>query len=130
MSNQVKKAEPDAKEGLVNSAGKAELFDMGGHRDFVADFRGEALEVLLEKKIFHLFMEYYALKRSVCLKEFMDRIERTVLVSSLSMCQGNQKKASRFLGLKYTTLSEKIRKHRIPVGRKSRRVLSLLDRAD
>lgn len=130
MSDQVKKAEPEAKEGPVQSSRKAELFGVGSGRDFVADFRGEALEVLLEKKIFHLFMEYYALKRSVRLKEFMDRIERTVLVSSLSMCQGNQKRASRFLGLKYTTLSEKIRKHGISAGRKSRRVLSLLDRAD
>ena len=58
-------------------------------------------------------MEYYCLKGDMHLKEFFDKIEHSILTASLSMFRGNQKNTARFLGLKYTTLNEKIKKHHL-----------------
>ena len=83
------------------------------NRSLLAGFQSEALDVLLDKKIFHLFMEYYSLKGDIRFKEFFDKIEHSILTASLSMFGGNQKNTARFLGLKYTTLNEKIKKHHL-----------------
>jgi len=82
-------------------------------KSLVAGFQSEALDVLLGKKIFHLFMEYYTLKGDMHFKEFFDQIEHSILTASLSMFGGNQKSTARFLRLKYTTLNEKIKKHHL-----------------
>ena len=89
------------------------------NKDFIAGFRNEALDVLLDKKIFQLFMEYCALKGDVRLKEFFDKIELSILKASLSMFWGNQRNTAKFLGLKYSTLNEKIKKHRFSLRPKA-----------
>ena len=83
------------------------------NKNLAAGFQSEALDVLLGKKIFQLFMEYYSLKGDIRFKEFVDKIEHSVLLATLSMFGGNQKDTARFLGLKYTTLNEKIKKHHL-----------------
>jgi DNA-binding protein Fis len=130
MSEHSKKRGLNGKEILFRDAQKNVPFQVKNDDQFVADFRSEALEVLFDKKIMHLFMEYYALKRTMQLKEFLDKIERTILLASLSMCQGNQKKTAKFLGLKYTTLSEKIKKHQISFNKAPFLGLSLLEAVD
>ncbi len=47
------------------------------------------------------------------LKDFIQKIERGIIVQTLSLVQSNQKAAARLLGLKHTTLNEKIRRYGI-----------------
>jgi DNA-binding NtrC family response regulator len=49
--------------------------------------------------------------RNLPLKEFMDAIEKQVLLSGLRLTGGHQKNAAVILGLKPTALFEKMRKH-------------------
>jgi len=58
------------------------------------------------------FLERYA-RGGLNLKEFLDRVERHLLLTSLSRFDGNQKKTSEFLALKPTTLNAKCKKFRI-----------------
>jgi DNA-binding protein Fis len=47
------------------------------------------------------------------LKRFIDNIERSIIVKVLMRARGNQKVAAKVLGIKYTTLNEKIKKYGI-----------------
>ena len=58
------------------------------------------------------FMEHYA-KGGLNLKDFLNRVERHLLLRSLARFDGSQKKASEFLALKPTTLNAKCKKFRI-----------------
>jgi DNA-binding NtrC family response regulator len=49
--------------------------------------------------------------RNLPLKEFMDAIEKQILLSGLRLTGGHQKNAAVILGLKPTALFEKMRKH-------------------
>ena len=51
--------------------------------------------------------------RSIPLKEFMDDLEKNILLSCLRLTHGNQRNAAAVLGLKPTALFEKMRKHGI-----------------
>ncbi len=59
-----------------------------------------------------LFEEFYA-NRMASLKEFMSNIERSLILDTLEKTKGDQKKAAEILGLKYTTLHEKIKRYHI-----------------
>ncbi len=45
------------------------------------------------------------------LKEFMDDFEKRILRACLTLTQGHQRNAAAILGIKYTALFEKMRKH-------------------
>jgi DNA-binding NtrC family response regulator len=49
--------------------------------------------------------------KGIPLKEFMDSFEKQILLASLRLTQGHQRNAAAILGLKYTALFEKMRKH-------------------
>jgi DNA-binding NtrC family response regulator len=49
--------------------------------------------------------------KGIPLKEFMDSFEKQILLSCLRLTQGHQRNAAAILGLKYTALFEKMRKH-------------------
>ncbi len=49
------------------------------------------------------------------LKELMDKLEQMIIISALEKFEGNQKKTADFLGLRPTTLNEKMKKHTIYV---------------
>lgn len=51
--------------------------------------------------------------RNVQLKEFMDDLEKNILLSCLRLTHGSQRKAASLLSLKPTALFEKMRKHGI-----------------
>lgn len=57
--------------------------------------------------------DYWILIQKFALKELMDKLERTIIISALSRFEGNQRKTAEFLRLKPTTLYEKIKKHNI-----------------
>jgi DNA-binding NtrC family response regulator len=68
--------------------------------------------------------------RRTPLKEFMDELEKRVLRSCLALTQGHQRNAAAILGVKYTALFEKMRKHCIN-GRQmklARRLQAVADR--
>jgi len=47
------------------------------------------------------------------LNDLLQDIERGIIVRALARSRGNQKEAARLLGLKYTTLNEKVKRHGI-----------------
>lgn len=59
------------------------------------------------------FVEILCQQSPLNLKEFLDRLEKEILLNMLAKVGGNQKMAARALGLKYTTLNEKIKKYNI-----------------
>ncbi len=56
--------------------------------------------------------EFYA-NRPASLKEFLANVERSLIIETLEKTKGDQKKAAEILGLKYTTLHEKIKRYHI-----------------
>ncbi len=82
-------------------------------RSYPAARRELLAEYSLEKKLFWLFIEYFIVRRGVSLKELLARVERNIIINTLSKVNGNQKRASVLLGLKHTTLNEKIKKYNI-----------------
>jgi len=69
--------------------------------------------------LIQLFIDQHLNAREpLCLSEMMKEIERTILVKSLAQFNGNQKDVARFLGIKYTTLHEKVKKYNIRFQKK------------
>lgn len=69
--------------------------------EMFADFWGPVVE------------DYWFFLQKFPLKELMDKLERMIIMSALGKFEGNQREASKFLGLKPTTLNEKMKKHNI-----------------
>jgi DNA-binding NtrC family response regulator len=69
----------------------------------------------LKRKLFWLFMEYFFESSNIPLKNFMGKIEKNIILRTLYKVNGEQKKAAEILGLKYTTLNEKVKKYRIRI---------------
>jgi len=59
------------------------------------------------------FSEYFIVRKRVPLKNLMDSVERSILIKILDRVNGNQRKAAKILGVKCTTLNQKIRKYNI-----------------
>lgn len=71
------------------------------------------------RDLIQLFIDQHLNAREpLCLSEVMKEIERTILVKALAHFNGNQKNVARFLGIKYTTLHEKVKKHNIRFQKK------------
>ena len=64
-------------------------------------------------------------KENTSLKIFMTDLEKRIIDFTLSLTNGNQKNASRILGVKETSLCEKIKKYNLKKGKK--RILLNLD---
>jgi len=65
------------------------------------------------KTIVNFFVEYFYMDEKVHLKDFMDSLERAILIKMLSKFNGNQRNTAKFLGLNHTTLNQKIKRHNI-----------------
>jgi DNA-binding NtrC family response regulator len=62
---------------------------------------------------YDLFVEFFCEDRPIMLKEKMEDLEKKIILNVLEKTQGNQREAARLLGIKYTTLNEKIKKYGI-----------------
>jgi len=62
---------------------------------------------------YDLFVEYFCEARPIMLKVKMEDLEKKIILNVLEKAQGNQRDAARILGIKYTTLNEKIKKYGI-----------------
>ncbi len=69
------------------------------------------------REVFDLFVDFLCREQPILLKDLMDRIEKDIIVRSLRMAGGNQKQAAGILGIKYTTLHEKLKKYGIRFDR-------------
>ena len=49
----------------------------------------------------------------ISIKDYLSDVEKTIIISALRRTEGNQKNAADLLGIKHTTLNEKIKRHRI-----------------
>lgn len=57
----------------------------------------------------------YSPEAPVPLKAVIGELEKKVIVDILSKVNGNQKNAAKILGMKYTTLNEKVKRYQIRV---------------
>lgn len=64
-----------------------------------------------------LFIEYLGRENPASLKDLMETIEKGIILRALGKSGGNQKEAARALGLKYTTLNQKVKKFGIRLQR-------------
>lgn len=67
----------------------------------------------LKRRLVWSFVEYFFNSSHVPLKRFMDIMERNIILRALYKVNGDQKKAAEILGVKYTTLNEKIKRYHI-----------------
>jgi len=70
-------------------------------------------EKKLKKTLISFFIDSFYKDENLRLKEFMESLERTILIKILTKFNGHQKKTAEFLGLKISTLNQKIKKHNI-----------------
>lgn len=69
----------------------------------------------LKRRLFWFFVEYFFNSSNVPLKKFMKIMERNIILRALDKAYGDQKKAAEILGMKYTTLNEKIKRYQIRI---------------
>jgi DNA-binding protein Fis len=63
--------------------------------------------------IYDLFLRHFDGNKPIVLKEFIDNLEKSIILNVLEKAHGNQREAAKILGVKYTTLNEKLKKHKI-----------------
>jgi len=66
-----------------------------------------------ESKLFTSVFEYFIMSKRTPLKKLMMRMERHIIVRTLNKVDGNRRMAAKILGIKNTTLHEKIKRHDI-----------------
>lgn len=64
------------------------------------------------KKTLESLYKYFT-RNSSRMKDFIGKVEREILIRALIQFNGNQKQASKFLGLKQSTMCMKCKKYRI-----------------
>ncbi|MDH4257944.1 MAG: hypothetical protein OEY25_09715 [Candidatus Aminicenantes bacterium] len=64
------------------------------------------------KEIFESLYRYFT-KNGASMKDFIGNVEREILIRALIQFNGSQKQASKFLGLKQSTMSTKCKKYGI-----------------
>ncbi len=89
------------------------IFELENGDKLSLDFLDEREREEFVMKSFKLFIKYFSSTQRVPLKELMNMVERAILIRTLSQLNGNLKNAAKSLGLKYTTLHEKIKKYNI-----------------
>lgn len=67
----------------------------------------------MRSQIYKLFIDLFFLKDRVPLKNILTGLEKRIIIRVLDRTGGNQKEAAGLLGIKYTTLNEKIKKYGI-----------------
>jgi len=89
------------------------IFELENGDKLSLDFLDEREKEEFVMKSFKLFIKYFSSAKRIPLKELMNIMERAILIRTLSQLNGNLKNAAKFLGLKYTTLHEKIKRYNI-----------------
>lgn len=66
---------------------------------------------IMDREVFDLFVESHFTDRQVSLRTIMDKLEKMILKKALQEVDGNQKEASKLLGMNSTTLNAKLKRH-------------------
>jgi DNA-binding NtrC family response regulator len=69
------------------------------------------------QELLGLFIDYLFGEKPINLKNAMEVIEKGVILRALGASGGNQRKAAQILGIKYTTLNQKVKRYRIRLQR-------------
>jgi DNA-binding NtrC family response regulator len=72
-----------------------------------------------ELKKFEMVIEHFCFDENKPLKDLVASFERAVLIKVLSRFNGNQRQSAKCLGMKCSTLNEKIKKHNIQFKKKA-----------
>ena len=88
-------------------------FDWGAVEKVDPKFLMEWKERTFRKEIFELFIEYFCVRQKLPFKDLIGSVEKSLILRALSKCNGNQRSAAKFLGMKYTTLNEKLKRYNI-----------------
>lgn len=88
-------------------------FDLGAVEKVDPKFLMEWKERTFRKEIFELFIEYFCVRQKLPFKDLIGSVEKSLILRALSQCNGNQRSAAKFLGMKYTTLNEKLKRYNI-----------------
>jgi len=73
----------------------------------------ETKEIKMLQKGTKIFFDFYSSYGELSLKDFLEKLEREIIMEALTRLNGNQKMAAKVLGLKHTTLHMKARKYNI-----------------
>jgi DNA-binding NtrC family response regulator len=92
--------------------------DIGAGDKINPEFLNEWKERTFRKEVFELFIEYFCVRQRVPFKDLISSVEKSLILRALSQCNGNQKSAAKFLGMKYTTLNEKLKRYNIQFHKK------------
>jgi len=76
-------------------------------------FHTTVKEEVFYEVFFNFFVDYFYMQEDIDLKDFINSLERAILVKMLERFNGNQKDTATFLGVNHTTLNQKVRKHKI-----------------
>jgi DNA-binding NtrC family response regulator len=84
-------------------------------------FEEDLFRLKFERDVLHIFIEHARWNNGPQLRQFLENMEKTILCWLLERFKGSQKTTAEYLGIKYTTLHEKVKKHHIcffkqPVG--------------
>lgn len=66
-----------------------------------------------KKDLLDFFIEYVFMNDNMQFKEFIEEVERAIIIKTLAKFNGNQRETAKFLGIKYTTLNEKVKRYNI-----------------
>lgn len=101
------KALPDEKVPLSAWAGQREIKDVSfSQRE---KFTDELLQIIVE---------LICQERVLQLKALIENLEKCIILTTLVRVNGNQREAAKVLGVKYTTLNEKMKRYRIHFQKK------------
>ena len=75
-------------------------------------------EVKIRREAIRLFSEAFYLGQTIPMKTFIESLEKDIIFNMLVKVNGNQKEVARLLGMKYTTLNQKIKKYGINFKKK------------
>ncbi|MBN2408524.1 MAG: hypothetical protein JXE07_02205 [Candidatus Aminicenantes bacterium] len=87
----------------------------------ISAFEEDLVRLKFERDVLNVFIEHARLNNGPHLRQFLEDMEKTILCRLLERFKGSQRTTAKYLGMKYTTLNEKVRKHHIgffkhPVG--------------
>jgi len=89
-------ANPDTQANLIDRDRDSSLREQ--------EFRAEAVDRLVE---------FFCREKPICLKSLIETLEMSLLLKIRHQVHGNQKRAAKLLGIKYTTLNEKVKRYGI-----------------